>query len=45
MTCLLLNGIDLPRTNNVAEGWHNAHASMTGVQREHFQIYRKFEKR
>lgn len=25
--------LDLPRTNNVAEGWHNAFASMTGVQR------------
>lgn len=23
----------MPRTNNVAEGWHHAHASMTGVQR------------
>lgn len=25
--------LDLPRTNNVAEGWHNAFASMNGVQR------------
>lgn len=23
----------LPRTNNVAEGWHNAFASMTGIKR------------
>lgn len=31
----ILNSIspDLPRTNNVAEGWHNAFASMTGVKR------------